>query len=140
MYKKAIRNAVAGTAASGLLLVPTATTVSPQIANMVCQYPDSIGTTTKAVPFRPVMRKGQRNWVRVRVSSNGPTPRGVVDLTVQRLGTTTKRLQNGRAVFRLPVKRMRAGKTYAIHAKFFGFCRFKDSQDRTFVIVQKRRR
>jgi hypothetical protein len=136
MLKKILGKAVAGTAAAGLVLVPTAATVSPQVTNVACQYPDSVATTTDVVLASTVAPYGSRNSVTVNVDAGDATARGTVRIRVAGVGSWTKRVTDGSVTQRLP-RTLDANETYRVSAQFKGACRFRNSGDVAFYTVNK---
>jgi hypothetical protein len=136
MLKKILGKAVAGTAAAGLVLVPSAVTVAPQFVNVACQYPDPAATSTSVVLDAVAAPFGTRNRVTVNVSSAGATPRGKVIIRVESLGRFVKTVRGGSATLALP-RTLDARNTYTISAKFDGTCRFRNSRDTAQYTVFK---
>jgi hypothetical protein len=136
MLKKVLGRALAGTAATALIAVPSAAMISPQIANMACTYPDPAATSTDVSVSRNVVPYGARNAAFVNVDSAGATPQGAVVIRMTGEGSWTRRLEGGAARAQLP-RYVAANDTYAVTANYRGTCRFRASSDTTFVTVQQ---
>ena len=141
MIKKTMRNAVAGTVAAGAMILPAATTVSPQIENMACNYPNSIVTTLK-LNAPSVIRAHQRTRVVINVDAGGFGPNGKVRFRVVKAGhvkrTQWTKVSKGSPVVHHFGKGFKAGKRYKLRAKFFGNCRFRNSADQKVITVLHR--
>ncbi len=141
MIAKTLKTAVATTAAVGALVAPGAMTVAPQIANMACQYPDSVVTNTTIASQR-TFERGEVGRATVTVVSDAGVPNGDLRVLVVQDGDTfynSGRVplpNDGTKGFDLPDK-LKPGK-YTIRAKFFGQCKFSDSSDRFRFEVQRK--
>lgn len=137
MIKKVFGKAIAGTATAGLMLVPVAGTVAPQVANVACTYPDTVATSVKLSVDKSFQRQGEKNYARVKVRSGAGTPQGVVTFRVRGVKVDTDRLWHGRATFRIPTAK--SGSTFKVSAHFYGNCEFRNSTDIAYVTVVKKK-
>jgi hypothetical protein len=138
MIKKVLTKAVAGTAAAGLLMLPAVGTVAPQIANVACQYPDSVSTSMNIDVAKSVVRQGEKNSATIVVRSGAGVPKGNVTFEIQGVNKVrNKNLVNGRATFDIP--QLKAGRTYGIDSQFRGSCQYRNSSDTAYVTVVKKR-
>jgi hypothetical protein len=139
MIKKVLVKAVAGTATAGVMLVPVAGTVAPQVANVACRYPDTVSTSMNIHVDKAFQRQGERNYARMTVRSGAGAPTGTVSF---RIHTVKKvqyaKLKNGKATFRIPSS-LKAGRTYGISSIYFGQCKFRKTTDTAFVSVFKKK-
>lgn len=126
---------VGGTLAATQLVGPTSTvTASPELERVA--YPAKVSTTTDLRLDRRVVRRGQRNVARVRVSAETGTPQGTV--TIKVAGRQyVERLRDGRASHALP-RYLRANRTYRVVAVYNGNKLFKKSSDEAYFTVKKR--
>jgi hypothetical protein len=138
MIKKVLGKAIAGTMTAGLLMVPVAGTVAPQVANVACNYPDTVATSLKLSVDKSFQRQGERNYARIRVRSGAGTPQGLVTFRVRGVKVDTDRLENGRATFKIPTVGKRG--TFKVAAQFYGRCEFRNSSDIAYVTVVKKGR
>jgi hypothetical protein len=142
MIKKVLGKAIAGTMTAGLLMVPVAGTVAPQVANVACKhaYPDSVATSMNIRVDKAFQRQGEKNFARMTVRSGAGTPTGTVSFRVQSVKKVQyAKLKNGKATFRIPSS-LKAGRTYGINSVYFGQCKFRKTDDTAYVTVVKRRR
>ena len=150
MITKTLRNAVAGTAAAAALIAPGAMTVAPQIANMACQYPNSVVTQTTATGDR-VVEQGDPVKISVNVTSEAGTPNGEVRTKI--VGPDRKDkgdkpdvyynsgfvpLPNDGQKGFISRDNMPPG-IYTSKSKFNGNCKFASSSDRFRFQVEKSR-
>lgn len=136
MLKKALGKAVAGTAAAGLVLVPSAASLAPQFATVACDYPDSVATSTDITLDKTAAPYGSTNTATVQVSSGAGTPEGKVKIRVKGVQTWTHTLSNGRASQSLP-RTLDAGETYTVRGIYNGQCDWRGSSDSAFYTVKK---
>jgi len=141
LIAKTLRNAVAGTAAVGAIVLPGAMTVAPQISNMACQYPDSVVTDTEIASQRHFDR-GEVGRAVVTVVSDAGVPNGDVRLVISKNGD--EKWNSGRVPlpndgtkgFDLPDK-LKVGE-YVLRGKFFGKCQYQNSSDRFAFTVDRK--
>ena len=139
MIKKALAKAVAGTAAAGLVLVPSAVLAGPQFTNVACDYPDSVATTTDLRLKAVAAPYGTQNTAYVEVNSGTGTPQGKVRLRVIRKASYLLTLnENGEVTKDLP-RSLEAGNTYRVKAAYKGKCDWKNSNDVVNYTVKKAR-
>jgi hypothetical protein len=127
---------VAGTAAAGLALVPSAVTVAPQFVNVACPYPDTVTTSTSVSLAVVAAPYGASNRATVRVTSGAADPKGRVRISVQGVKTVVKTVRGGRAGVALP-RTLDAQETYTVRARFLGDCEFRGSAATAYYIVNK---
>jgi hypothetical protein len=140
MIKKVLGKTIAGTLTAGLLMVPVAGTVAPQVANVACNYPDTVATSMNIRVDKAFQRQGETNFARMTVRSGAGTPTGSVSFRVQSVKRVQyAKLKNGKATFRIPSS-LKAGRTYGINSVYFGQCKFRKTDDTAYVTVVKRRR
>jgi hypothetical protein len=136
MLKKIVGKAVAGAAAAGLVLVPSATAVAaPQDGYGECQYPDEVITDTTLRLSSYIAPYGTQTVARVTVRGEGD-PRGEVHVRVAGVGTWTRTLKGDSVTVALP-RTLGAQEAYRVTAKFIGKCDYKNSSDHRDYIVVK---
>jgi len=136
MVKKLLRNVVASSAAAGMMILPAATSIAPQIQNVACKYPRSIVTQTKLI-YPTVIEAHTTHIARVNVDGKGG-PNGTVRFKLGKHGDPVfKNVVDGSPVRFKFGETLKGGRTYVVRAKFFGNCRYRNSSDQGKVTVLK---
>jgi len=139
MIKKSLRNAVAATAIAGTMVLPAATTVAPQIADVACAYPNSVTTATNIAA--PTVIKDHTSHTATVDVDPGAAKGRVRFRIVGPLGHHSDVQKNVWAQYDgSPVSfsyggAFKAGKNYKLKAKFYGNCKFRNSSDALVVTV-----
>ena len=137
MIKKSLRNAAASTAALGVVILPGATTIAPQMELMACKYPRSIVTDTEVI-YPTVINARTVHTARVNVDGlKGPN--GRVRFRVGKQDPQFAQVRDGKPVKFKFGGNLRGGRTYTIRAKFFGNCKYRNSSDQVVISVLKHR-
>lgn len=149
IIQKTLRNAAVGTVAAGAMILPTATTIAPQLQLVAgCSYPDSRFTDTEQELSRYVIRKGAvTSTVTVDSLAGNDAPNGTITVSVYRPNgglykSKSKTITGSEdtAKFRFGgFRRAKQARTWEFVATFNGFCRYTDSSDNDFLFVDGRR-